>query len=360
MKAFALEPWRRDYIASELLQNGFFNDPSSLCNIVVDEVGYALFSPPHEKQHATYGAFIAKAVTDWDAPLRDEFNGEFTDCSEMSRYCADGIHSYIVRSASEFRILRCGKDLSFRTQARLFLLRDHLILSGGSSPANTSPILGERDLIIVRRDELGDVTVIHWNGITRCTNGRWAFTPNQYNLLLEENIVIRGGIFNKRQVSVLRYILNMCLNILSPAGYGATIVMHLESDTHLLTNVSNKNALHNVPPFEVCTLGYQFSIAHILSQCDGAAIISDKGVFKQAGLWLTPRADLLFELRSTGGSRQLTARAISSVIESPIITVSCDGPVRAYYKGEIMFDTSSQIIPKLSVEPMLPEHSDKS
>ncbi len=341
MKAFILEAWRKDYISAELSQNGFRNDPSRLFDIVVDEVAYAIFAPVHEQQQATYGVFIAKATTDWASHLQEEFNGELNECSELTRYCADGIYSYILRSGTEFKTIRCGKDRSFRTQARLFILRDNIMNSEGVAPWNTSPPCGERDLIVVRRDERGTVTIIHWDGVTRCHNGRWSFTPHQYRLFLEEHISSSVSNFDTKKKNVLRSILGMCLNILSPGGIGATIIMHLDNDTNLFTHLSDMNSIKEVPAFEVRTLSYQFSIAHVLSQCDGAAIISDTGVFRQVGLWLTPSAEHLLAVQSAGGTRQLTAHALSKVIDSPIITVSSDGPVRAYYKGAIMFDTSS-------------------
>jgi DNA integrity scanning protein DisA with diadenylate cyclase activity len=347
MKGFALEKWRSTYIREELLHNGFGSDPSGLIDLVVEEVAYAVFAPVHEGKRPTYGALVAQTTDDLAHSVKDEFDGDFSNCGIESRYCADGISGFFLRGKRGCKLLVCGKGVAFRDEAALFLLRDKVLFAKLRRSPQKMPTQGERDLVLVHRGENDTVTVMHWDGITQFSKGLWSFKSYQYNLCLEETMAARSPGFSEERQDVLRSILSMCVNILSPAGCGATIVMRLNDDEAFNNLLNLQNAIIGTPQIQIRYLNYQYALAHILKQCDGAAIISESGDLEHVGIWLAPEDRLLRSIKSQGGSRQLTAQATSMKIDSPILTVSSDGPVRAFHRGDMICNSSSSGPPRV-------------
>jgi len=103
--------------------------------------------------------------------------------------------------------------------------------------------------------------------------------------------------------------------------------------------LSSHNSVVSPVELTVRRKSHHGPIAHVLGQVDGAALIGESGVLMSVGHWLTPREEDVKQRPSLGGSRQLTASATSKLIRSPIITVSSDGPVRVFHRGDVIATT---------------------
>lgn len=74
-----------------------------------------------------------------------------------------------------------------------------------------------------------------------------------------------------------------------------------------------------------------------MRQHDGCALINQDGYLTHAKVWLRPTGSA--GRMSPGGARQPSALEMSSLIRGVIVTVSADGPVRAYHNGEFVLST---------------------
>ena len=143
--------------------------------------------------------------------------------------------------------------------------------------------------------------------------------------------------------STLRYLLRLCVHILSPLHCGATIIAALDDDDDLDGCLNHENAIRLAPGITVAKRSQHQMIAHLLHQIDGAALLNERGELNEVGVWLVPEQTYLRNAASLGGSRQLTAQAVSAVVPSPILTVSTDGPVRVFHRGDVIADFSTHV-----------------
>ena len=91
-------------------------------------------------------------------------------------------------------------------------------------------------------------------------------------------------------------------------------------------------------------------LASLMEQIDGCVLINRDGRVQKAKVWLTIKPEEVAAApevdqstgapqRAVGGSRQLSARRASAEIDGVVVTVSADGPVRAYHKGGWVLST---------------------
>ena len=335
-------PYRLEYVRSELRANNFRIGDSALFERVALEVAYAIWSPVHENAQPTYGAIVTNLWAEHHSSIPKSYSGQSIHCddSHSGRTFADGIGSFFVCDHSR-HYLWVPTLLSFSDEASLFSLRDEVLFKSKNQIAHSTPT--GSDFIIIQRTTDGNVMIMHWDGIILVRNGAWSSRTYQYKLGVEENLANLDRSVSEKMQDTLRSVLSICLHVLSPRRWGTTIIVALDDDESALsTCLSNHNAIVSPIILTVRRKAHQGPIAHVLSQIDGAAFISESGELRSVGHWLTPRDDDVRERASLGGSRQLTAQATSKLIRSPIITVSADGPVRVFHRGKEIATTNSQ------------------
>lgn len=331
--------FRLDYVRRELRANGFLTDPASLLNLVVAEVAYAMWPPLHEDTQPSYGVVITDVWEEHFKRIPEVYRGTSLPCKdgEKGRTYADGETSFFVRHNGEDQ-LWVPTLISFSDEASLFSLRDEVLFKARNENFVSKPLKGT-DFIIVQRARNGVVMVMHWGGIILMRDGAWSSRTYQYSLNVEEELARREKTMSDTMEQTIRSLLSICLHVLSPRRCGATIVAHFDEDQGLSSCLNTGNCFKSPFPMTVQEKKFHDPIAHVLAQVDGAAIISESGCLESLNNWLTPRDDNIKKVFSLGGSRQLTARATSMQIRSPVFTVSSDGPVRVFHNGDVIADT---------------------
>ncbi|MBM4111560.1 MAG: hypothetical protein FJ254_09445 [Phycisphaerae bacterium] len=327
---------RLDYVKRELLANGFGADPGSLLDRVALELSYALFAPVHEQHQPCYGAIVTDQWSHHANCIPDYLSHGSIDGGAYERLLADGTNGFLVceRVAEPKAIWMPHSALL--GEAALFSLRDEILFGQAGRSPHSHP--AGTDLVLVQRLADGSVTVLHWDGVTSVRNGQWSHRHYQYRYKVEETLESRVGHLSDDMKQTIRSLLRICLHVLSPAGCGATIVAALDGDQELAGCLNCANALPALSGLTVRNKRHHRTLAHLLDQIDGAAVVAEAGDLKCVGAWLKPkdRRDSV----SLGGSRQLTAQSTSASVASPILTVSADGPVRVFHRGELIADFS--------------------
>jgi len=325
-------------VRKELEANGFRNDPAKLRDRVVTEVAYAIWPPAHEDTQPGYGAIITDSWQHHRDCIPDVYVGETLDCAdeEKGRTFADGDGSFFVCDGQAHK-LWVPSLLSFSTEAALFSLRDEVLFNSRRRQPHVPS--GESDFVIVQRSVDGVVLIMHWDGLIVMRDGAWSSRTYQYGLLVEERLKARDSEMSEQMADTIRSLLAICLHVLSPRRCGATILAAFDHDPGLESCLGSKNAFDSPVRLTVRRRSNHGPIAHVLAQRDGAALVGETGQLRSIGHWLTPPEDSLKQTASLGGSRQLTARATSTRIRSPIFTVSSEGPVRIYHRGELIATT---------------------
>lgn len=332
--------FRQQYVKSELNANGFQADPANLVDQVAEEAAYALWPPVHENLQPSYGAIVTDQWELYFSRIDRPYGGHFQRCNskELGRTLADGVTSFYVRDGHG-EYLWTPEVLAFGDESALFSLRDSVLFKNAKEKPHDPP--KGSDFIIIQRSKDGSVTIMHWDGVIVAKNGFWYSKKYQYSLRVEEQIEDLDGDLSAGIKDTLRSVLSICLHQLSPRGCGATIVI-MRGDEGLKKAANFANAIRVTLGLTVREKSHHEMITHALSQVDGATLISEQGLVRALGVWLTPTKKDLRGIKSIGGTRQLTAAATSRTTHCPIITVSCDGPVRVYYRGNIIANTEGE------------------
>lgn len=339
-------PWspvqfRLDYVRYELQANGFRVTDPDLFERVIIEVAYALWPPVHEDVQPSYGAIITDLWNERYLAIPETYQGESIHCDNdhKGRVFADGVGSFFVCESRQYH-LWVPKLKSFSDEASLFSLRDEVLFKSRNKVGHAKP--PGTDFVIVQRTHDGIVMVMHWDGIISMRHSAWSSRTYQYSLRAEETLATRDESVSEAMESTLRSVLSICLHVLSPKRCGATIVTAFKDDSMLMTCLSSHNSLESPVELTVRKKSHHGPIAHVLGQRDGAALIGESGVLMSVGHWLTAHEEDLRQTPSLGGCRQLTASETSKRIRSPIITVSSDGPVRVFHRGEVIATTDPE------------------
>ncbi len=328
-----LPPHLLAYISAQLDVLGYVNDPCNLRDTVVREVAYAYASPVHEQRRYSYGSIIASSDNGLLQLLKREFDVVAEDIDiGLGRSLADGRTTFLVILAVRAHLWRTRQG-TLASEVDLFFLRDQVMFKESRQPPTK---VTNRELSIVHRDESGSLTLFNWDGVFQCRHGHWARRRYQYEYLVEDYIENFFGDVNEDRSQIIRSILKIAAHILSPVGIGATLVMKTAANCNFTKKLTVGNAIR--PP-AMCVLSpaIHSTFAHIAAQKDGAIVVDSCGNVECVGAMLNPGSKWLKKIsKSLGGSRQWSAQAFSLAVDNQalIITVSADGPVRAFFQGK--------------------------
>jgi hypothetical protein len=319
--------------------------PKCLLKAVVEELAHAIDPPVHEGVFPTYGAIIASGTE----PMRRRLNPDYgmrqfsLDSQDNMRSMSDGICSFyfrhIIPAPCEKAEVLIIEARSFESEAALFSLRDEAVYVALKVSHNPSK-KPDNDVMIVQRNRSGEVTLLCSSGIIVIRGYQWSQRIYQYDIGLDEICENILGSKESPTVDVYRSLASLALHILGAKRIGATIIVdggEIMSGERSILQSSQSISVRDAD-LNVTKKSHQRLIAHILASNDGAALFSSDGLLISVKNWLDVKIGK--EDDTPGGTRQATAREASKKIVLPVITVSADGPVRVFHKGEMKKEVS--------------------
>lgn len=319
--------------------------PSSLREAVIHELSYAIEPPIHEGSLPSFGAVITASRRRIADMVEEAYRGRecHLDDDSVMRRSADGVRCFYCHYVSSDRKVRKALWISdvtaFASEAALFSLRDEAVFkSTGHPPHKPNP---PDDIMVVQRNSSGEVRLLSCSGILSISQGQWTRRDYQYSLKLEEFCTDSQRIDADKKVlleKVYRSMARLAVHILGAQRIGATLIVAIEPDE--LTNASVKfieseRALDvSKALLSITRKTDQTIIAHLLAHNDGAAIFSADGLLLSVKNWLTAEVQIEDIRQNPGGTRQLSAKSASRHTTLPVVTVSSDGPVRAFFQGD--------------------------
>jgi DNA integrity scanning protein DisA with diadenylate cyclase activity len=336
-----------DFIRRRLKEKGI-KLVAGLANAVIEELERAIEPPEHEGALQTYGAVIAfqRAGTLMER-VGEIYGGEELplDIGSDYRNVVDGGRSFFCRYVfdrdcpSESRMIWISGNLYFFSEDSLSSLRERAVLGSQNSHCAARTYHQANELIIVHRNRDGDVRLLCRSGVLKITRGIWKKRLNLEDYKLEEYIKRLNIGLNQRPPlhRVFMHILDVAVHQLGAQGIGATLMVEGRVDefapsecdllkSNVSTDVSGMNLV-------VCKKAHQDVISHLLTHNDGAAIFSSAGKLISIKNWISMRYNNDDALRNRGGTRHLSAILASRRTILPVITISSDGPVKAYHHG---------------------------
>lgn len=322
--------------------------PTQLLQAVVEEMAYAIEPPIHEGLQPSFGAVITNDLSLLHPGLIEKYRGrtfELTSISEM-RCIADGVRCFYCRHVSatdsDKSLVWVSESISFMSEVALFSLRDEAVFGAPRvSPHKQRP--PEKDLLLVQRNRSGEVTLLCTSGIISIKDGQWTKRIYQYQLGLEEycaHSAVEASDHHSELVRTYRSLARLALHILGARRIGATLIIESSPgklSVDGLNLIGTDKAIHvNEAGLTLREKGHQTLMAHLLEHNDGAAIFSQRGNLISVRNWLNIQFTEDDIKANPGGTRQLSALVASKKLRLPVITVSSDGPVRAFYKGALV------------------------
>ena len=318
--------------------------PKELHAAAVEELAYAIEPPVHEQALQPYGALITSCSNPFSERIKERYPGREHSLQNDSsmRHLSDGSRAFFCRyitTDGEHHTIWRSTGLSFGSEVALFSLRDEAVY--GIPRLSPHKYKNPPDeVVIIQRSRTGEITLLSTTSIVKIIEGAWSVRPYQYQLKLEEYCEQLENLSSQHRSqleSVYRSIARTALHILGAQRIGATILVqhpeavenedseYIESDTALKLTQAN---------IKITERADQPVVAHLLAFNDGAAVFSHDGTLLSVGNWLKARIDPEDVRRNPGGTRQLSAKRASRHSRLPIVTISSDGPVRVYFKGE--------------------------
>lgn len=331
------------YISAQLTLLGYKTDPCLCRDQLVTEVAYAYAPPVHEQRCFSFGAII---LSD-DVVSMSLLKGHFEPApgkveSGLGRILADGKKTFLIAWPNRLELWRSRKQ-TYSTEVDLFFLRDNVMFRETQSSPDK---LVSREMSIVKRDESGGLTVMNWDGIFQHKYGSWTFRQYQYAYRVEDHLASHFRDSNSVRDQLVRSLLKVAVHILSPAGIGTTFVMKTKALTSVDTMLNSAKSI-SPPDMSLLSTTIHSTFAHIASQMDGAVVVSSDGTIESMGAMLNPGESWIKKTSSLGGARQLSAQAFSLACaeDALVITVSADGPVRAFFLGMLIENTPVDVTP---------------
>jgi hypothetical protein len=323
--------------------------PKKLKRAVIEELERAIEPPLHEGALQAYGSIITFLG---DSLIRTRVRGKYNSrehrLSSNNIYlnAADGSRSFFCRyidassSEDEVQSLWISDGIDFSSEAALFSLRDYAVYESQQKKVHSKgPIL---EFIIVQRNREGDVRLLSSSGILKLTRGIWKRSLYQYDYNLDDLVPkLSPSLVQDPPIDdVFRRMLRLSVHILGAQGIGATLLIEShDGEFDSCNNIDSKVSwdLREIN-LSINNKADQELIAHLLAHHDGAAIFSSTGNLLSVKNWISSAFRDDDSLQDIGGTRQLSAITASRYSTLPVITVSSDGPVRAYYQGKMICD----------------------
>jgi hypothetical protein len=321
--------------------------PQQLRDAVIRELSYAIEPPLHEGALPSFGAIITASRKPLVDMVEEAYRGRECrlDTDDVMRRAADGVRCFYCHYVVDGRTVRCSLWISdvtaFASEVALFSLRDEAVFkSTGHPPHRPNP---PNDVMVVQRNSSGEVRLLSCSGILSISQGQWRRRDYQYSLKLEEFCTASEKIDADKKIKlekVYRSMARLAVHILGAQKIGATLIV--ENDPGELSR-SDERIIESERSLDVSKVALEITkktdqtiIAHLLAHNDGAAIFSSDGLLLSVKNWLTAKPSLEDSIQNPGGTRQLSAMCASRHMTLPVITVSSDGPVRAFFQGVLV------------------------
>jgi hypothetical protein len=307
-------PGRLRRLTEELLDERLgVVERSSMPDVLVDEVDYALRPPRHERRIPSYGAFVlpTEPVDAWrEQTGLDIVTSRTADAvdDEVRRY-ADGLTSWTVRTAG-------GVDQLVVFDRPAGSERDLVVLAAASGA------------MVVQRHPGGDVRLVGSFGVARWDGMGWHVEPPVGSWLAWASCGLDGA-----DTDTLDRLLRFAVHDLGSQGIGALLV-YAPSDP--MTS-SFERRLPEPPPLRVDRPTDLGPLRHVLTQIDGAALFDTSGKLFELGVRLVPSSAAEHAIEALGGTRHTSARRYShDDPDAVVIAVSEDGPVTVFRHGDVV------------------------
>lgn len=302
------EEERRSLLRRELELEGLWTRLSAgdgtLAAVLLEELLYSLKLPRHEGTRPAYGSIIwPEGEVGPDARLAPSSLSE-------ARSLVDGTRSFLLRGRDTAPTVECFER---RRDSEL----EMVVLSDNCRGT------------VVQRTPAGVVKVCTGHDVVVYEQGVWY--AKQYSSRFARLVM---SAIPAAESNTLHSVLRLAVHGLSAAHIGATLVLRVDE-----TPDGTLRGVHggvDVSPLslDVNRAAHVGPITHILSQTDGAMLVSREGCVQDVGCHLsyTDRARHLIEV--TGGTRHTSAMRFSH--DEPrvlVVAVSKDGPTSVFSNG---------------------------
>jgi Probable sensor domain DACNK/DisA bacterial checkpoint controller nucleotide-binding len=306
-------PGRLRRLTEELLEEQLgVIERSSVPEVLVDEIDYALRPPRHERRVPSYGSFVlpSRAVDEWSATTGLQIvTSSTTDAlDDTVRRYADGLTSWTIRTAQ-------GVDSMVVFDRSAGSERDLVVLAAASGA------------MLVQRHPNGQVRLVGSFGVARWDGLGWHTEPP-----VESWLHSAACGLGEPEGDALDHLLRFALHDLGAQGVGALLVYRPTSDAGRL-----ERRLADPPPLRIDRPTDLAPLRHVLAQTDGAALFDTSGRLTALGVLLRPTPSAETNVDAVGGTRHTSARRYSH--DDPgavVIAVSEEGPVTVFRKGEVI------------------------
>jgi len=326
------------FLRAEFEGNDFFQtDDFGLNDLLLQELVDTIFAPSFEGRRPGHGAVICSHKF-------DEYQGSLPAGTWLSSlpnegriYC-DGIKTFRMICRDAQGVFAFSDSFIF-DELDLFTLRDDSLFNKGGEE-HGSPL--KKDMFLIKRSENGEIILLCREGIAVHRDARLSFFRYQYHfksLLLDHlNSSGRPIPWHKQ---VLDSILRISIHVLgADAGVGGTIVLlHPDDEALLKTVINGSNALEMPRDLKITLRDHQSLLITAMRHTDGAVVVDSEGYVRSAKNWLVVPSEEMAKAGSEGGTRHLTARLFSGLIQGLVFVISSDGPVTLYSGGEPVFRT---------------------
>lgn len=285
------------------------------------EVDYARFPPGHEGEFPTYGAVLlaggGPAPEDFGATVHPVPPG----AEKVMRLMADGRQGFLLRRRGRVALL--ALPTPHDREGELVRLRRQL---------------GASRFTAVHRTPAGVVRVFGRSALAVWDGGHWWEKPyaDAYARALLRAVP-------DATPAAAEAILEFCVHTMSPSSAGATLVWAL--DTRLATRGAGTGGRY-VPRLSLEDRTNHGPLRQLLSQSDGAALLSPDAEVVQVGLYLqaSPEAYAAAGVDPTQGTRHASASRWSfDHADAVVFVVSQDGPVTVYARGTVVASIRSRL-----------------
>lgn len=307
-------PGRIRRLAEELLDERLgVIEASSMPEVLVDELDYALRPPRHERRVPSYGSFVlaTRPVDSWGegtgldvAVLR---SSERSD-DEVRRY-ADGLTSWAIRTSA-------GIDALVVFDRSAGSERDLVVLAS------------ETGAMVVQRHPNSEVRLVGSFGVARWDGVGWHVEQPVAAWLERSRCQITDV-----ESDVVERLLTFAVHDLGARGVGTTMI-YCASDPG---GVAFEQRMPPPPPLTIRRPSDLGPLRHVLTQLDGAALFDADGRLVDLGVRIVPSVVSEDGVGPIGGTRHTSARRYSFDDPSAVvIVVSEAGPVTVFRRGEIV------------------------
>jgi hypothetical protein len=306
-------PGRLRRLTEELLEEQLgVIERSSVPEVLVDEIDYALRPPRHERRVPSYGSFVlpTRTVDEWSTATGLAIvTSSTTDAlDDTVRRYADGLTSWTIRTKQ-------GVDSLVVFDRSAGSERDLVVLAEASGS------------MVVQRHPNGQVRLVGSFGVARWDGLGWHTEPP-----VESWLQWAACGLDQVEGDALDHLLRFAVHDLGAQGVGALLVYR-----PTLTAVGLERRLDDPPPLRIDRPTDLAPLRHVLTQTDGAALFETSGRLIALGVLLRPTPSAESIVDALGGTRHTSARRYSH--DDPgavVIAVSEDGPVTVFRKGEII------------------------